>query len=202
VAPREEAPEVGLVELFLLFSQLGLSSFGGAVSAWMHRAFVEQRGWLGETEFAAALALSRIMPGANVANLAILIGQKLRRWPGAVAAVLGLLTGPSLMVIALAVLYRRYAGNPVIDAALEGAAAAGVGLLLAMAVRSGSAVIGSGPFAGRRAAYVAGAVVILIATFVLIGVARVPTVAAVVLLAPLSIALAYFTGAGPPTDEP
>jgi hypothetical protein len=49
--------------------------------------------------------------------------------------------------------------------------------------------------------YVAGAVVILVATFVLIGVARVPTVAAVVLLAPLSIALAYFTGAGPPTDE-
>jgi chromate transporter len=201
VAPREETPEVGLVELFLLFSQLGLSSFGGAVSAWMHRAFVEQRGWLGETEFAAALALSRIMPGANVANLAILIGQKLRRWPGAVAAVLGLLTGPSLVVIALAVLYRHYAGNPIIDAALEGAAAAGVGLLLAMAVRSGSAVIGTGPLAGRRAAYVAGAIVILIATFVLIGVARVPTVAAVLVLAPLSIALAYFTGAGPPTDE-
>jgi chromate transporter len=202
VAPREETPEVGLVELFLLFSQLGLSSFGGAVSAWMHRAFVEQRGWLGEAEFAAALALSRIMPGANVVNLAILIGQKLRRWPGAIAAVLGLLTGPSLVVIALAVLYRHYAGNPVIDAALEGAAAAGVGLLLAMAVRSGSAVIGSGPFAGRRAVYVAGAIVILLATFVLIGVARVPTVAAVVVLAPLSIALAYLTGAGPPADEP
>jgi chromate transporter len=204
-APRAQAPpEVGLVELFLLFSQLGLSSFGGAVSAWMHRAFVEQRGWLGEAEFAAALALSRIMPGANVANLAILIGQKLRRWPGAVVAVLGLLTGPSLVVIALAVLYRHYAGNPVIDAALEGAAAAGVGLLLAMAVRSGSAVIGSGgsgTFAGPRAVYVTGAIVILLATFVLIGVARVPTVAAVVVLAPLSIALAYLTGVGPPADD-
>jgi len=202
-APRQTAPpEVGLAELFLLFSQLGLSSFGGAVSAWMHRAFVEQRGWLGETEFAAALALSRIMPGANVANLAILIGQKLRRWPGAVVAVLGLLTGPSLVVIGLAVLYRHYAGNPVIDAALEGAAAAGVGLLLAMGVRSGSAVVGRGPLAGRRAVYVIGAVVILLATFVLIGVARVPTVAAVGVLAPLSIALAYLTGTGPPADEP
>jgi len=168
----------------------------------MHRAFVEQRGWLGETEFAAALALSRIMPGANVANLAILIGQKLRRWPGAVVAVLGLLTGPSLVVIGLAVLYRHYAGNPIIDAALEGAAAAGVGLLLAMGVRSGSAVIGSGPLAGRRAVYVMGAIVILLATFVLIGIARVPTVAAVVVLAPLSIALAYLTGTGPPADEP
>src|SRR5262245_39749783 len=61
-------PQAGLVELFLLFSGLGLSSFGGGVSAWMHRTFVEQRGWLPHTEFAAAMALSRIMPGANVIN--------------------------------------------------------------------------------------------------------------------------------------
>src|SRR5689334_12613673 len=78
-ATGEQAPEsVGLVELFLLFSQLGLSSFGGGVSAWIHRAFVERRGWLSEAEFSAALALGRIMPGANVVNLAILVGQRLR----------------------------------------------------------------------------------------------------------------------------
>jgi chromate transporter len=196
-APRD----VGLLELFLLFSGLGLSSFGGAVSAWMHRAFVEQRGWLGETEFAAALALSRIMPGANVVNLAILIGQKLRRWPGAVAAVLGLLLGPSLAVVALAVLYRRYAGTPLVDAALEGAAAAAVGLLVAMGVRSGSAVLGSQTTSPRRVVQAVGSVLILLAVFVLIGVLRVPTVVAVLALAPLSIALAYVTHAQPPPDE-
>jgi hypothetical protein len=36
----------------------------------------------------------------------------------------------------------------------------------------------------------------------LIGVLRAPTVATVLCLAPLSIALAWFTGAGPPADEP
>src|ERR1700704_7079357 len=87
-------PQVGLIELFLLFPQLGLSSFGGGVSAWMHRAFVERRGWLGETEFAAAFALARIMPGVNVVNLAVLIGQRLRGASGAAAAALGLLVGP------------------------------------------------------------------------------------------------------------
>lgn len=200
-AAEPGAPRVGLIELFRLFSQLGLSSFGGAVSAWIHRACVEQRGWLGETEFAAALALSRIMPGANVVNLAVLIGQKLRGWPGAVASVLGLLLGPSLAVIALAVLYRQFAGNAVVDAALEGAAAAAVGLLLAMGVRSGSAVIGSGPISGSRAIHVAGSLLILLAAFVLIGVLRVPTVATVLCLAPLSIALAYVMRAQPPADE-
>jgi chromate transporter len=201
VAAESGVPRVGLIELFRLFSQLGLSSFGGAVSAWMHRALVEQRRWLGETEFAAALALSRIMPGANVINLAVLIGQKLRGWPGAVAAVLGLLLGPSLAVIALAVLYRQVAGTALVDAALEGAAAAAVGLLLAMGVRSGSAVIGSGTISGRRAVHVAGSLLVLLAAFVLIGVLRVPTVATVLALAPLSIALAYVMHAQPPADE-
>jgi chromate transporter len=195
------ARDVGLGELFLLLSRLGLSSFGGAVSAWMHRAFVEQRGWLGEAEFAAALALSRIMPGANVVNLAILIGQKLRGWRGAVAAVLGLLAGPSFVVVALAVLYRHFAGTPAIDAALEGAAAAAVGLLVAMGVRAGRAVIGSGP-SPRRLVHAAGSLLVLVAAFVLIGVLRAPTVATVLCLAPLSIALAYLTGAGPADETP
>src|SRR5207237_5055466 len=102
---------VSLIELFLLFSQLGLSSFGGGVSAWMHRAFVERRGWLGETEFSAALALARIMPGVNVVNLAVLIGQRLRGSPGAAAAALGLLVGPSLVAIGLTVAYGAFADS-------------------------------------------------------------------------------------------
>src|SRR5262249_40446091 len=111
---------VSLLKLFLLFSQLGLSSFGGGVSAWIRRSFVERRGWSTETQFAAALALARIMPGANVINLAILIGQRARGIPGAIVAVLGLVVGPTLGVIALAVLYRRFAGAEILHSMLEG----------------------------------------------------------------------------------
>src|ERR1700760_576911 len=97
----------GFIQLFLVFSQIGLSSFGGSVAAWMHREFVERRGWLEESEFATALAAARIMPGVNIVNLAVLIGQRLKGFPGAAAAVAGLLTGPILVVIGLAVLYQR-----------------------------------------------------------------------------------------------
>jgi chromate transporter len=128
--------DVGLVELFLLFSQLGLSSFGGGVSAWMHRAFVERRAWLGEAEFSAALALARIMPGVNVVNLAVLIGQRLRGSPGATAAALGLVVGPSLVAIGLTVAYGAFAGSVVLHAAIEGGAAAAAGLLIAMGISS------------------------------------------------------------------
>lgn len=181
-----------LVELFLLFSQLGLSSFGGGVSAWIHRTFVEQRGWLDETEFAAAMGLGRIMPGANVVNLCVLVGERLRGAPGAIAATLGLLIGPSLAVIALATVYHRFAGSNVLHAVLEGAAAAAVGLLIGMGVKSADGVVRPG---GEHPAYRRmGAIVILAATFVAIGVLRLPTVATVLILAPVSVALAYFTG--------
>ena len=200
---RPHPPQVGLIELFLLFSQLGLSSFGGGVSAWMHRAFVERRGWLGEGEFSAALALARIMPGVNVVNLAVLIGQRLRGASGAAAAALGLLVGPSLAAIGLTVAYDALAGSAVLHAAIEGAAAAAAGLLIAMGLSS--AAQGAGARRGEQRPEAAaagpswfvwrwrnfGAVAVLLSVFVLIGLMRLPTVAIVLCVAPVSIALAY-----------
>ena len=195
--------EVGLVELFLLFSQLGLSSFGGGVSAWMHRAFVERRGWLGETEFAAAFALARIMPGVNVLNLAVLIGQRLRGASGAAVAALGLLVGPSLAAIGLTVAYDALAGSALLHAAIEGAAAAAAGLLIAMGLSSARHGAGAArqdnradPTAAGRPRFAPrwpglGAIAVLLTVFVLIGLMRLPTVAIVLCMAPVSIALAY-----------
>lgn len=184
---------VRLIELFLLFSQLGLSSFGGGVSAWMHRAFVERRRWLGESEFSAALALGRIMPGANVVNLAVLIGQRMRGAPGAVAAAMGLLIGPSLAVIGLAIAYRHFAGAIVLRAVLEGTAVAAAGLLIGMGVTSSGRTISIGPKSRGRAVQNAGTIGVLLAVIILIGVFRFPTVPTVLCLAPFSIALALFT---------
>jgi chromate transporter len=205
--PSAGAPtpdEVGLVELFLLFSQLGLSSFGGGVSAWMHRALVERRSWLGETEFAAAFALARIMPGVNVVNLAVLIGQRLRGASGAAVAALGLLVGPSLAAIGLTVAYDALAEPAVLHAAIEGAAAAAAGLLIAMGLSSVSHGAGGAMRGQHRPEAAAaspswfvrrwrnlGAIAVLLTVFVLIGLMRLPTVGIVLCMAPVSIALAY-----------
>jgi chromate transporter len=189
----------GLLELFLLFSHLGLSSFGGNVSAWIHRAFVEQRRAIGETEFIAALALARIMPGATVINLAVVIGRRLHGAAGAGAAVLGLLLAPSLAVIVFAILYQRFADIAAVRTVLEGAAAASVGLMISMGISTGRHVLGVGRRWRRPAAHELGALAVIAATFVLIGVLRVAMVPAVLCLVPLSIAFAYFV---PPAPRP
>jgi chromate transporter len=187
-----------LVEVFLLFSKIGLSSFGGGVSAWMHMELVERRNWLSEPEFAAALAFARIMPGASIVNFAVLIGHRLIGLRGAIVAVLGILVGPSLTVIVLAIFYRRFAGTTVVDTVLAGAAASAVGLLFSMGIKSASRIGRAGLTSARRPAPGVGAVVVLAAIFVLVGVLRFPTVPVVLCLAPFSVALAMLAGGSGP----
>jgi len=188
----ETPARIGLLELFLLFSRLGLSSFGGNVTAWIHRELVERRKTIDETEFIAALGLYRIMPGATVVNVAVVIGRQLRGPAGATFAVLGLLLGPTLLVLAFALVYRRFAGVAVFHTVLEGAAASSVGLMIAMGLSIGAHLIGVGRGPNRGAAAPVATVAIIAATFILIGVARFPMVPTMLCLAPISIALAYF----------
>jgi chromate transporter len=191
IEPAEPRPpcDAGLVEFFLLFSGIGLSSFGGGVSVWMHRAVVERRGWLSESEFFAALALARIMPGVNIVNLAVLIGHRLIGFTGAVAAVMEILVAPSVVVVGLAVLCRKFAGSIALDTALAGAAASAVGLLIGMGLKSGSRIVRMGVASKGGTLEGVGAIVLMLVVFVCIGVLRLPTVPTVLCLTACSVAL-------------
>jgi len=191
----------GFIQLFLLFSQIGLSSFGGSVAVWMHREFVERRGWLEESEFATALAVARILPGVNIVNLAVLIGQRLKGLTGAAAAVAGLLTGPILVVIGLGFLYQRFAGMVFLQNVLEGIAASTVGLLISMGIESGRRIIKKGITCSGRKIESAGAIAVLAVTFVFVALLRFPTVSTVLFVAPLGMALAYFSFRASPVGE-
>ena len=184
----------GLGELFLQFSKIGLISFGGGVWAWIHNSLVERKNWLSESEFAAALALARIMPGASVVNLAVLIGHRLIGLTGAIVAVLGILVAPTVAAIVLAILYRHVAGITVVDVALEGAAASAVGLLFGMGIKSASRIVHAGLSSAKPVTPGAGAIVVLVAMFVLVGVLRFPTVPVVLCLVPCSVGLAMLAG--------
>ena len=141
------------------------------------------------------------MPGVNIVNLGVLIGHRLMGFGGAVAAVMGLLVGPSLVVIGLAVLYRQLVGSIILDAALQGMAASAAGLLIGMGLKSGGRIIRIGLASAGRRAEGAGAIVVLVAMFVFVGVLRFPTVPVVLCLAPCSWALAFFAGRNAPTER-
>lgn len=174
-----ERRAVPLPALFIAFLRLGLLSFGGGTDGWVYRDIVERRHWLGEREFAAGVAFSRVMPGSGGVNLTVHIGRMLHGALGAVVAALGLISGPFLVVIGLAVLYARLAGSPAVHAVLAGAAAAAVGLTLA----TGSKIAWRGDKGLAPLAITA-------ATVLAVGVLRWPMVPVIFGLAPVSIALA------------
>jgi chromate transporter len=199
--PAPPGSSARLIAIFVTFSKIGLSSFGGGVSARVQEELTEDRCWLTQREFSAAFALARIVPGANIINLAALIGHRLRGVRGAVAAVLGLLVGPTLVVIGLADLAGHFDGG-MLEAALRGLAASAAGLLISMGVRLGGGVVRIALTSPGRRTEAAGGIAVLIAMVALVGAFRLPTALAILCLAPVSSAMAFFAGKTPTTGTP
>ena len=132
--PASHGSPVSVLALFLTFSRLTLSGFGGMLF-WARRALVERQRWLTEQEFVDLLALGQLLPGPNVLNLTVMVGYRFAGCAGAAAAVAGFLGWPCLVVIALGVLHQRYGALPLVQQALTGMSAVAAGLLLASVVQ-------------------------------------------------------------------
>ena len=127
-------PAPGLAALFLGFLNLGFISFGGALPH-ARRIVGENRRWLRPAEFTDLLGLRQFMTGGNVINLSVAIGMRYRGLSGALTALLGLIAGPSVVVIALGVLYEHTQNDPHVKHLFAGLAAAAAGLLVAMSLK-------------------------------------------------------------------
>lgn len=129
------------------FAWIGLVSFGGGRIAYFQDELVMRRRWLGNDEFLEAVALSQVLPGSTIANLAAYLGERLGSGRGALLAVACLTLPGAAMTLGLAWLY--FAGMP---AALTrpigmGVSAAAVGLALATLVRLRAGARGLGGYA-------------------------------------------------------
>jgi chromate transporter len=132
---------VSLLQIALLFGRVGLTSFGGGLSAWIYREVVSVSGWLSEEEFLGALTLSQILPGSNVINLSIYLGQRLRGGFGSVTAVAALLVPPMVTIVLLASVLHRFTQLASLHDFLEGVAVAAIGMTVSMGVRTARALI-------------------------------------------------------------
>jgi chromate transporter len=121
-------------ELLRAFHALALQGFGGVLPV-AQRELVERRRWLSASEFLALLSLSQVLPGPNIVNMGLMIGQRFFGWRGALAAVTGLLAVPLLLVLTLAVMFAQAASVPAVAGALRGMGIVAAGLVLAMGVK-------------------------------------------------------------------
>lgn len=121
-------------DLFLSFSLLALQGFGGVVAI-VQRELVENKKWLTREEFLDDWAVAQILPGPNVVNMSLMIGDRYFGVPGALAALAGMLTFPLLIVLALAIVFGGIADNPVAQGALRGMGAVSAGMIAATGLK-------------------------------------------------------------------
>ena len=122
--PRPSNP----ADLFWSFTWLALQGFGG-VMAVVQRELVEKKRWMTNAEFVEDWAVAQVLPGPNVVNLSIMIGDRYFGWRGAFAALAGMLTFPLVLVLAIAVVYAQWSAHPAVAGALRGMGAVAAGLI-------------------------------------------------------------------------
>nr|WP_295770378.1 chromate transporter [Rhodoferax sp.] len=121
-------------DLFVSFSILALQGFGG-VLAIVQRELVEKKQWLTQEEFLEDWAVAQILPGPNVVNLSLMIGDRYFGFAGALAALAGMLAFPLVIVLALAIVFGGIADTAAAQGALRGMGAVAAGLIAATGIK-------------------------------------------------------------------
>lgn len=131
-APALDRPR-SLWQLFAAFSLLALQGFGGVIAV-AQRELCERRRWLTPQDFVELLSGAQVLPGPNVCNLSLMIGDRFFGWRGALVALAGMITGPMALMLLLAWLLGEastlQATRGLIRGALGGIAAVAAGQII------------------------------------------------------------------------
>ena len=124
-------------EALKVWIRIGVLSFGGPAGqiALMHREIVEERQWLAEKEYLAALNFCMLLPGPEAMQLATYAGWKLHGTKGGLAAGLLFVLPGAFVVLALSMLYGAFGNLPWIAAIFYGVKAAVLAIVIEALLR-------------------------------------------------------------------
>ena len=128
------ARPASLRKLFFAFTWLALQGFGGVLAV-AQRELVDRRKWLSQEQFVEMLSVAQILPGPNIVNLALMIGDHAFGVRGAFVALAGMLLAPLVVVLSLTAVYAEFAHLPMVTGALRGMGAVAAGLVIATAIK-------------------------------------------------------------------
>jgi len=111
-----------LWELYFTFVQIGCVTFGGgyAMLPILERELVDKRHWTTMDDLRDYFSIGQCTPGVIAMNVSTFIGQKKDGVKGAIAAGLGFLTGPLVIITLIAAFLQNFAQYPVVQHAFAG----------------------------------------------------------------------------------
>ena len=122
-----------LIEILKSFLKIGAFTFGGgyAMIPIIQYEVVNKRNWLNEKEFVELLTIAQAAPGPISLNTAVFVGYKCKGYKGALAAILGVVIPPFVIILVVAMFFHTMRENRWVDAAFRGMRPAVVALIVA-----------------------------------------------------------------------
>jgi chromate transporter len=181
-AQSHSSPRIPLSDLITGFLMIGLLGFGGIAQSAQY-VMVERRKWLSAREFVELFGICAILPGGNILNASVMLGDRNHGPLGSVLCLSSLLFAPLGLLLVVALAYDTFSYLPDVRAATAGGASVAAGLIFGTAARLARGV------SPTVASVLAG-----LATFGLVGVLRAPIWVVLVTIAPLTIGWALYGG--------
>lgn len=121
--------------LFIMFSRIGLFSFGGGY-AMLPLIFqsVQSFGVMSANEFSNLVALSQVTPGPVAVNAATYVGFNYAGLLGAASATVGVVLPSFVIILLVSAFLDKYKENTLIEGIFEGIRPATVGLIASAAI--------------------------------------------------------------------
>lgn len=125
------------LEVFKTFLKFGCFTFGGgwSIVAQIQKEYVEKKRWITDEELLDFTSVGRSMPGLMIGNASVLFGYHVAGIPGAVAALLGIVIPPVIIMLGVVFLYDLAKDNLYVARAMMGVRAAVVPIIFSALVK-------------------------------------------------------------------
>ena len=135
LVPLPFLENTSLAKLFIVFSGMSLTLFGSGYVfiPMIQEIVVNNYGWVTQTEFASAIALSQITPGPILISAAF-IGYAVKGILGSLVATIGIFFPPAMLMITCSDLLEQIKNSSTIQTALKGVRPAVIGMIFAAAL--------------------------------------------------------------------
>lgn len=123
--------------LFTQFIKIGIFTFGGgwSIVAQMQKVFSEEAKLITSEELLDIVSIGRSLPGLMTGNIAVLFGYHVAGVCGALACVFGMAIPPFAILSVVTYFYAMVSTLPLVSAAMYGARAAVVPIIVCAALR-------------------------------------------------------------------
>lgn len=126
-----------LIDLYLTFTKVGAMMFGGgyAMLPILQREIVDNKKWSTADQLADYYAVGQCTPGVIAVNTATFIGSQQAGIAGGIAATLGVVTIPAILILIIAAFLSSFMNSVIVAHAFNGIRACVTALILASVIK-------------------------------------------------------------------